>query len=192
MLHNKYFEILELFLGNLESEIYGRELIGKVPMSQKAIALALNELEKEGIVTSKKEGNMKFFRLNPENTDLKDIIVSAEINKKILFLKKFRKLAHLFKQDQRIVGIFGSYAKGTQKEVSDLDLFIIGEKHRKDYDSVGKPLDLNVSIKYFSEKEFINLLKNKNTLCKEIMESHILMFGFEKFIGIIWGNYGFN
>lgn len=193
MLHNKYFEIIALFLGDLNREIYGRELIGKVSLSQKAIALALDELEKEGILKSSKDGNMRFFRLNIENNEIKDIIISAEINKKIVFLKKLRKIAHIFRNDERIIGIFGSYAKGTQKQESDIDLFIIGEKHRKDYDTVGKSLDLNVSIKYFSEKEFINMMKNKNTLCKEILEFHILIFGFEKFINIAWSNYyGFN
>jgi len=192
-LHNKYFEILNLFLGDLNKEIYGRELIKKVSLSQKAIALSLNELEKEGILKSKKEGNMKFFKLNLENTEIKDIILAAEINRKILFLKKFRKLAHIFKKDERTVGIFGSYAKETQKEDSDIDLFIIGEKHRKDYDIVGKSLDLNVSIKYFSEKEFISMLENKNNLLKEILESHILIFGFESFINMAWNSYyGFN
>ena len=49
MLHNKYSEILNLLTEDYRKEIYGRELIGKVSISQKGIALALKKLENEGI-----------------------------------------------------------------------------------------------------------------------------------------------
>jgi len=189
MIHNKYSDILEQYLSDFTKEIYGRELVGKVSLSQKAIALTLDELEKEGILISRKQGNIKYFKLNLENTEIKDIIALAEINRKIIFLKKQRKLAHVFNYDNRIVGIFGSYARGVQKESSDIDMFVIGEKRKRDYDREGKPYDLNISIKYFSEKEFLKLIRNKNTLCKEIIASHILLFNIEKFIAVIWREY---
>ena len=39
ILQNKYFAILEKYIGDYTREIYGRELIGKVSLSQKSIAL---------------------------------------------------------------------------------------------------------------------------------------------------------
>jgi len=193
MLHNKEFEILEKFLGDFNKEIYGREIIGKVSMSQKAIALALDRLEKEGILASRKSGNIKYFRLNLENSEIKDIIISSEIKRKIIFLKKNKKLANLLRYDTRMVGIFGSYAKGTQKEDSDIDMFIIGKREKEDYDKKGKLFDLEISIKYFSGKEFIKLIRNKNPLCNEIIENHIMLFNVEKFINILWEEkYGFD
>lgn len=193
MLHNKYFEILSLFLCDYNREIYGRELVGKIPLSQKAIALALDELEKQGILKSRKLGNIKYFKLNIENTEIKDLIISLEIMKKIKFLEKHRKIANIFRKDSRIVGIFGSYAKGIEKKDSDIDVFIVGKIQREDYNKKGEAFDLNISIKYFSEKEFKTLVKKKNNLCKEIIADHILIFGAERFIEIIWREYyGFN
>ena len=44
-----------------------------------------------------------------------------------------------------------------------------------------------------ADKEFISMLENKNNLLKEILESHILIFGFESFINMAWNSYyGFN
>jgi len=193
MIHNKYFEILEKFLGNYTKEIYGRELVNKVSLSQKAIALALDELEKQGILKSRKQGNIKYFRLNLDNSEIKDIIISLEITRKIKFFEKHRKIANLFKQDDRIVGIFGSYAKGSEKKGSDFDLFIIGRKRKEDYDKKGAMFDLKVSPKYFSEKEFKTLIKSRNPLCKEIIAHHLLVFGVESFIELIWREfYGFD
>src|SRR3989344_3511967 len=126
MIHNKYFLILKYYLGNYKKELHGRGLIGKVHLSQKAIALTLEELEKKGLLKSRKQGNMRYYRLNLENTEIKDIINIVELLQKIQFFTRHRTLAHVFRQDERIVGIFGSYAKGTHKEDSDVDIFIVG------------------------------------------------------------------
>ena len=52
----KYFELLKLFLNNYAGESYGRMLAGKVRLSQKAVALALAELERKGILKSRSQG----------------------------------------------------------------------------------------------------------------------------------------
>ncbi|MDP2750893.1 MAG: nucleotidyltransferase domain-containing protein [Nanoarchaeota archaeon] len=193
MLHNKYFWILEQFLGECDKEVYGRQLAKKLPMSQKAIALSLDELEKEGILTSRAEGNMKYFRLNTKNTELRDILIMAELTKKVNFMRKHRTLANIFRRDERIVGIFGSYARGEEHKASDIDLFIIGGKSGDDYSRKAKSFDLDVSIKYFSESEFRTLLKNKNNLGKEMVKAHVMVFGAEKFISLVWRDfYGFD
>ena len=189
MIHNNSFEIMNQFLGDYNKEIYGRELIGKVSLSQKGIALALSSLEKEGILTSRKSGNMKFFSLNHQFARIKDSIVMAEITQKTNFLNKHQTIANLFKSDERIVGVFGSYAKGTQKKDSDIDIFIIGEKIIDDYNTKAKVYDLNISIKYFSPKEFKDLLKKKNPLIREIIENHITLFNVERFIEYLWRDY---
>jgi len=189
MIHRSFFEILNQFLGDYNSEIYGRGLIGKVSLSQKGIALVLDGLEKEGVVTSRKSGNMKFFRLNLKYAHIKDTIMIAEIAKKTQFLDKQLVIANLFKNDNRIVGIFGSYAKGTQKRDSDIDIFIIGEKAGEDYSKKAKIYDLDISIKYFTLKEFKGLLQQKNPLIAEILENHILIFNVEQFIELSWREY---
>lgn len=189
MIHNKYFDVLKHFLGEYTKEIYGRQLIGKVPLSQKAIALTLEELEKEAILKARKQGNIKYYRLNMEYSEIKDSIIIGEYLRKKEFLAKHRTLAHLFKEDTRIVGIFGSYAKGTEKKDSDLDVFVIGKKIPEDYEKKGELFDIAVNIKYFSEKEWLELVKKRDNLWKEIISSHVLLFGIESFVKMIWKEY---
>ena len=193
MIHNKYFEIVKQFLGDYSREIYGREMIGKAELSQKGIALALEELEKKFILKSRRQGTLKYYRLNLDYSEIKDILAVAEFIKKIEFFTKQRKIAHLFREDNRIVGVFGSYAKGSQKQSSDLDIFIIGKTKKKDYNMRGSALDLSISIKYFSKAEWAKLCKQKNNLCKEIINNHTIIFGVEIFMDLLWRHYyGFN
>ena len=189
MIHNKYFEIIKQFLSDYTKEIYGRQLIGKIDLSQKAIALTLEELEKKGILKARKQGNIKYYKLNLEYSEIRDILIVAECLQKIEFLTRNRAIAHIVNEDERIVGIFGSYAKGAQKEDSDIDMFIIGKKIPEDYEKKGKKLDLDLNIKYFSEKEWQQLVKNKNNLWKEIISSHVLIFGMEKFVNVVGKEY---
>ncbi len=189
MIHNKHLWILKPFTEDYAREIYGRGLVGKVPLSQKAIALALDELESDGVLKYRLQGNIKYFKLNITDTKIKDVILSVEIAKKLKFFKKQRKLAHIFKSDTRVVGIFGSYANGTETKASDIDLFIVGRKKGQDYSAEGKKLDLNISIKYFSEQEFAGLIKKKNLLCKEIIRNHLIIFGAENFVNTLWRDY---
>ena len=95
------------------------------------------------MLKSEKKGNIKLFGLNLTNPEIKDVLITAEIDRKIEFLKGHRKFANIFNNDPRVIGIFGSYAKGTQTKDSDIDLFIIGERAKEDYDKKGKILDLN-------------------------------------------------
>lgn len=189
ILHNKYYEILKQYLGDYKSELYGRELIGKVKMSQKGIALALEELEGMHILKSRKEGSLKHYGLNLGNTEAKDILAITEIMKKVEFMSKHRKLAYIFKRDDRIVGIFGSYAIGKEKPDSDLDIFIVGEDRKDDYDKQSRLLDVEVSIKYFSPKLWQQMLKEKDFLANEIVAKHVTLFETESFVNQCWSDY---
>lgn len=193
MLHNNAFEIINVFLGDYSAEIYGRGISKTIGMSQKNISLVLHALEKKCVLRSRKVGRIKYYSLNTRNPILKEIILIGEINKKIVFFEKHPKIAHLFKKDNRIVGVFGSYARSQEKKDSDLDVFVIGKKVNGDYDKEGLIFGTNISIKYFSEIEWKTLLKNKNSLCKEIVRNHVIIFGFERFTDALWGDfYGFN
>lgn len=190
---NKQYWVLREFLGDYAREIYGRELVGKVPMSQKGIALALRDMETAHILRSTEKGRLVFYSLNPAVHAVRDALAVAELMRKDEFLSKHLLLRNLFKDDERIVGVFGSYAKGTQTEASDVDIFVVGDKKEKDYDSTGKMWGLDVHLFHFSQKEFRRLLARKDNLMCEIAGYHVLMFGIERFIRLVWEQrYGFD
>ncbi len=185
MLHNKYYEIIKQFLGDYNKEIYGRELIKKVGISQKNIALTLEELEKAGMLSSKTRGNIRYFFLNKLNPFYKKYLLLAEVENSIEFLKNQPKVSQVLdkiEKNKKIICVFGSYAKGIQKKDSDLDLFIIGKFNEKEIKKIGKDYNLTISIKGGTKYDFVSSLKERNPLLKEILENHILISGYEEFI----------
>lgn len=185
MIHNKYFEIMKQFLKDYDQEIYGRELIGKINISQKNIALTLNSLEKHGILSSKIKGNSKYFFLNRKNPLIKEYILLTEIENTLLFFKNNIKISQVFDKidkKNKIMCIFGSYAKGIQKKDSDLDLLIIGKTDENEIKKIGELFNIKISIKKGSLNDFKELLEKNNPLMNEILENHIIISGYEEFI----------
>ena len=184
MLHNKYHEILKQFLGDFNRQIYGRDLIEKVKLSQKNIAMTLNELEKNNVLTSQKAGNMKYFSLNKENPLIDSYLMLAEIDSSIEFLRNNPKINHIISTiiKNQIIVVFGSYAKGLQKKGSDLDLLIIGNYDKKKIREIRENYGIKISIKNTSKEGFIKSMKEKNMLMNEILNDHIILSGYEEFV----------
>ena len=191
MIHNKYFEIMGQFLKGYNKEIYGRELIKKVSISQKNIALTLGELEEQGILSSKKNGSLKYYYLNKQNPNTRKYLILAEIWKSIRFFEKNSKINHLFEKIEKsnnIFCIFGSYAKGLEKRDSDLDVFIIGNVNvnvnvnDREIKKIADTYNINLSIKKGKKSDFIEMLKKSNPLMNEILENHIIISGYEEFV----------
>ncbi len=190
MLHNKHLEILSLFLGDYEKVVHGRGLIGEVKKSPKGISNSLNEMEESGILRSVNKGSAKHFSLNRHFIFIKDYLAIAEIIRKIEFLEKQKKIAHIFRGDARIVGIFGSYADGSYNRESDVDIFIIGaDRPEIDYKKSAGVFDIEASVKLFGIREFSSMLKKKSNIAREIIRNHIIISNQEGFISLIWKDY---
>lgn len=188
MLQNKYYKIMKEFLGGYNKEIYGSSLSKKTNLSQKNVALTLLELEKKGVLALRLSGNRKYYFINFLNPLINDYLVFFELSRKIEFLEKHKKMIDFAREIRgEIVCIFGSYAKGTQTKSSDLDIFIVGKvdlmKIKKQGSKYGySPQIFNMTLNDFKK----NLLK-KTTLIQEIMNEHVLLKGFDKFVEVVNG-----
>jgi predicted nucleotidyltransferase len=183
MIHNKYFEIMNFFLNGYDSEIYGREIISKVKISQKNVAITLSKLEEEGILSSKIKGNLRHYFLNRKNPLIDKYLISAELQKAIDFLKNKPLIREVVQEiDAEIVCIFGSYAKGTEKKDSDVDIFVIGNFDEKKVKKKGELFNLKLNIFKGSLKNFRDSLKKGDLFVSEILKNHVIVKGYETFI----------
>src|SRR3989344_5525067 len=122
LLDKKDLTILEGFSSDYRKSIYGRQIAKELGMNQKTVSNILNNLEKKHIVIFSYDGRNKYYRLNPLYLHIKEIIKLIEVNKKIKFLEKYKRIGSLFdeieKKGEGIVIVFGSYASEKASEKS--------------------------------------------------------------------------
>jgi len=152
---------------NNESQIHLRELSRKTGLVGQSIVRSVKFLEKYKLVQSKKQGNQK--------------IISTKNNKQVFAIftffdvERFEKLPEIRRQaintflsslskQPVFVVLFGSIAKGTFKEGSDIDLLLItNEKiETKDAEKEADALHAQkISVFQMSYKQFKTELKLK-------------------------------
>lgn len=170
---------------NLELDIIGlllrkenhiRGIAKKLNESHSTILRKLNNLKKDNVIDSRKEGKNKIFFLK-ENIITKSYILKAELNKLIKLLRKSPELIVIFEEilekiDERLIVLFGSYAKGLAKKDSDIDIYI--ETKSRNIKKLVEDIYSKINVK-------IGTFDTKSPLIKEIIKDHIIIRGIEIF-----------
>ena len=184
ILNIKKLKILKEFSTDYSRRIYGRNVAQKLKVNQKTVSNILNELEGENILKFTQEGKNKYYYLNEFYPYIKEIIQLIEIQRKISFLERYKKLKELFlKLEERIQGIliiFGSYASFNATEKSDLDVFVMGKI--KDIEDLEEFYNVKINIVNSNKNKF----NKKEHIIKEIIKNHIVLKGVEDFVNLIW------
>ena len=170
---NLELNIIELLL---RKETHVRGIARNLNESHSTILRKLNSLKKENVIDSRKEGKNKVFFLK-ENIITKNYILEAELNKLIKLLRKHPELGIIFEEilkkiDEKLIILFGSYAKGLAKKDSDIDIYI-ETKSRKIKRSV-EEIHSKINVK-------IGSFDIRSPLIKEIIKNHIIIRGAEVF-----------
>jgi len=141
----------------------------------------LIKLESTGLFLSENKGNLVYYYLNqsyPLFEELKSIIFKTSGAPKMLqnSLEKFNGISHAF--------IYGSFAKGEEKEDSDIDLLIIGEVNEDKLIEVISKLErrLQREINYaiFGKEDFKKKKEDRNPFVLDILkEKKIFLIGDE-------------
>ena len=176
--------ILSLFTKGYDKEFYIREVERLFKVSSRTALRTMDKLEKIGILESKKKGKIKTYSIR-KTTLSREFFLLAEQYKKIQFLEENQLIKEVLEKADAfmkgIVILFGSYAKGTQKEDSDLDLFIVGTYDEKEIKNAGKKYGIDINIKSYPLPVFEKEIHD-DILLKEINENHILIKDAEGFV----------
>lgn len=168
--------ILEEFLLNANTEYHIRELSRIIKISPIYVQRELRNLESFGLLGSRKKGNMILYKLKTEHpitSDLKRIFLKTEsVGREIL--NKLEADAGI-----RYALIYGSFAKGTETATSDIDLLVVGSIDEDQIlGSISKAerrIGREINFILWSEKEFLQKIKENITLVREISKTPIIM-----------------
>jgi predicted nucleotidyltransferase len=153
-----------------------RALAKKLKTNHTTILRKLRELSNENVLDFKEQGKNKIYFLK-NTSEVKSYIFMAENYKLNQLLKKYPNLRKIVESIQRnkkikLAIIFGSYAKGLAKKISDIDIYIetINKEIKKELEIVNSRANIKMG-KYDSA----------NLLIKEIEKNHVIIKGVEIF-----------
>lgn len=171
------YEIL-LELQNKECHI--RELARILKTNSMRVSRNMKQLMDDNIVDYKKEGKNKVYSIK-KSLESKNSLLLSEIYKLLRLISSHPDLRKIIERLQscraEMVIIFGSYAKGTAKLSSDVDIYI--ETVDISIKEELLTLDSRLSIK-------IGRYDKDNLLIKEIIKNHVIVKGFEKYYGKVF------
>ena len=166
----------ELILLLIKKEMHGRQLAKELRTSLIRVQSMLTELRKANVLDYKIRGknHVYFFK---KNLTSRSFVLSAENYKLAKILTKHNWLEPAFqnlikKKGLSLIILFGSYAKGTEKKGSDIDLYVQtrSQKIKKEIQSIS---DL-ISIK-------TGKFDPDDLLIKEIIKNHAIIKGAEEY-----------
>jgi len=139
----------------------GRGIAKELKVSPTAVANALPELEKEGLIRVEKSKTMNLFSIefNRDNRNAIDL-------KRVENLKQIYESGLISFLEEKFAGgtiiLFGSYSLGWDVSKSDIDIAIIGRKDKTiDLGRYEKLLDRKITINFYpSFKDIHKHLRN--------------------------------
>jgi len=170
---NLELDIIEVLL---KSANHVRGIARKLNESHSTISRKLDNLKKENAIDSKTEGKNKIFFLK-HTLITKNLILQEELHKLTKLLRHQPELSVIFeeilkKTDEKLIILFGSYAKGLAKKDSDIDIYI-ETKNRNVKKAIGD-IHSKLSVK-------IGIFDAASPLIKEIIKDHVIIRGIEAF-----------
>jgi predicted nucleotidyltransferase len=166
----------EIILFLLREESHVRGIAKQLGASHSTILRRLDKLLKDNVLDYRIEGKNKVFFIK-NSLQAKTYIFNAEHYKLMKLIKKYPELSVIVEDilkrcDEKVVIIFGSYAKFTAKKDSDIDIFVWtdNKKRKEELESIYSRI--NVKIGDFD----LN-----SPLIKEIMKNHVILRGVEDF-----------
>ena len=163
-------EILKLFLFNTNNSFYQRQISSLTAQSIRGVQREVDKLNRMGLIEKSIQGNRIYYKVNkkcPIVEDLKNIFFkSVGIAEVLRENFKEKKIKFAF--------IYGSYAKGEESLLSDIDLMVIGDISSKELSSIlSKPKkELMREINYivFPLNEFIDRARQKDHFINSVLK----------------------
>jgi predicted nucleotidyltransferase len=167
---------LEIVYELLKGPGHVRGLAKRMHTNHMLVSRKMDGLTKENVADFRKEGRNKVFFIK-KTLEARSYVFMAENYALARAMNKYpilRAVAEKIREDSRIrlAVLFGSYAKGSPKNDSDIDIYV-----ETDASEVKKSLELvntKISVK-------TGTFNPESLLIKEIIKNHVILKGVEDF-----------
>jgi predicted transcriptional regulator with HTH domain len=164
-------EVLALLLNNSEERFYVREIATLLRKNPSGVKRELDNLEKMGILISKKVANLKYFQAekkSPLFAELKNLIAKSQgIHGALKVLLKT--------SNTKLAFIYGPYAES--EDADTVDLFIVGVNSlpAESISDVEAKFGKKVHITLIDENEFKSKRESGDTELEKLLSGNKIM-----------------
>lgn len=168
-------EILGYFFLNQNARNYINELAKILECNPANLDKKLKELEEEGVLESKREGNQKYYFLNKKYPLLKEVkkIFEVKYGLREQLRKELNKVSNI-----KEAYIFGSFAKGKFKNKSDIDLLLVGAHSAIDVarvlSKIQKTRQREINTINMTQKDFLQKKKKHDEFLENIFDNQVI------------------
>ncbi len=187
----------------LVNEFNIRELAEKASISYDAAYRHVGALIEKRILKERRVGKAVVCSLNLSNILARKYLEKISISKAEEFLNKDVVLKNMFIElveslrkaapnELSCVVLFGSYARGGQKEHSDIDVLIISstfdvkEQLERECGGIEHRYGKDIAPLITTASEFVKMLKSKDRLvAHEVQQDGLILYGFENYFSLL-------
>lgn len=171
--NNLELDIVELLL---RADNHVRGIAQSLNESHSTVLRKLNNLKEETVVDYKKQGKNKVYFIK-KNILSRSYVLQTELYKLIKLLRLYPELSIIFEEilktsNEKLIVLFGSYAKGLAKKDSDIDIYIETKNRnvKKLVENIHSKINVNIGV-----------FNTRSPLIKEVIKNHIIIRGLEEF-----------
>jgi len=183
-------KVMQPFCADYRSSFHVRQIASMLRMNHATAALALKSLEKKNVLKSRQEGRNKKYCLNLDNFLAKSYVENAESARTAAYFERhfiIKKMLSEFMPSvfrETPVILFGSYAKESFTDNSDIDILVI-----KLLEEFGARHNKKIQIQKMNQDNFEKSLMKKDALVMEIAKNHIILNNIPLIVDILWRHY---
>lgn len=167
--------ILKLLFLNSSSEFHANDMARRTGLAPSTISKEMPVIQNIGLTLRRTQGNLVFYKINNQSViynELKRIFLKFEMLDKIIS-------RDLPKEKIKYALIYGSFAKGTESQSSDIDLLVIGNVNEdallRSISKTERTIGREINYLLWKEKDLMERVDKKIPLIKEISKTSIIM-----------------
>ena len=175
--------VLGLLFGKPDESFYTNEIMRWVSMGRGTVSRELDRLVSAGLLSITKQGNQNYYQANVNSPVYEELI--GIVKKTFGVADQIRDALMPLGENIELAFIYGSIARGTETNTSDIDLMLVGKDLR--YGNVvevflplEESLQRTINPTIFDKKDFVSRLKDGDSFVTRVMnQSKIIIKGSE-------------
>jgi predicted nucleotidyltransferase len=166
-------KVLGLLFGKPDKRFYTNEIMRWAAMGRGTVSRELDRLVRAGLLSTTKQGNQNYYQANANNPVYEELV--GIVKKTFGVADQIRDILIPLGENIELAFIYGSIAKGTERNTSDIDLMLVGEnlsygRAVEVLQPLEESLQRTINPTIYDKKEFVARLKDGDSFVTRVME----------------------